>query len=636
MARHPRLLRRSGRFYVRARVPRDLVEVIGCKEIKQALGTSCPREALKLLRLRSAMIDARLAEALLKLRPRPVSTLSEAQVLQLALRWLHEAERRAALDHGSSVSRPDEAEELVEHLNADEAALADPQQDGWLASVQGDVDRLLGETGCTLDSSSPAYWRLTELVRRANLEAVRRARQRIFEPAAVGGFDRLFAEVSADRPPSQVQVIGLTIRELIDRYNSDPARAGLSRKTVDGYRVAFGALQELMGHDTPIRAVTRKHCREVRDLLAQLPPNASKRFKGLPLRRAAEIGRAQGLPPLSPTAANSYLTNLSALFNYAVREEYLDKNPAAGLRVAAPETAPEERKEPFTLEQLQRIFAAPLYTGCVDDEEGWSRPGERVIRRGRFWVPLVALWTGLRLNECCQLLVSDIEQIDGITVLWVRPSGDPTKRLKSRAARRFVPVHPELRRMGFLHHVDQVRRRGDSRLFPELQLGKNGYYSDPFQKWFSRFLAKSGAARPRTSFHSFRHNFRDALRAADISSERTRALGGWSDRDGAEAIYGSGHSARALYQEITKLSYSGLDLSHLHRPIIQSVARNRPEPLPPSSSETGPSATFDTRELASDAGEHPTIGNGRIRPRADPSRQNNAARLAVDQRGTGQ
>ena len=60
--------------------------VLGCREIKQALRTSCPREALELLRLRSAMIDARFAEARLKLQPRPVSTLLDAQVLQLALR----------------------------------------------------------------------------------------------------------------------------------------------------------------------------------------------------------------------------------------------------------------------------------------------------------------------------------------------------------------------------------------------------------------------------------------------------------------------------------------------------------------------------------------------------------------------
>jgi integrase len=101
-------------------------------------------------------------------------------------------------------------------------------------------------------------------------------------------------------------------------------------------------------------------------------------------------------------------------------------------------------------------------------------------------------------------------------------------------------------------------------LFPELPKGKRGYYSDPFQKWFSRFLTQIGAKTPKTSFHSFRHCFRDALRDADISTERVRALGGWTSKGGAEEIYGTGHRASILTKEIEKLCYPGLNLSHLY------------------------------------------------------------------------
>jgi integrase len=45
--------------------------------------------------------------------------------------------------------------------------------------------------------------------------------------------------------------------------------------------------------------------------------------------------------------------------------------------------------------------------------------------------------------------------------------------------------------------------------------------------------------KPRTSFHSFRHTYRDALREADISAERVKALGGWANTETQED-YGKG------------------------------------------------------------------------------------------------
>jgi hypothetical protein len=55
-----------------------------------------------------------------------------------------------------------------------------------------------------------------------------------------------------------------------------------------------------------------------------------------------------------------------------------------------------------------------------------------------------------------------------------------------------IPLHEELARCGFLAFVDQMRRAGHERLFPELQVDRRGYYSDRYQKWFGRHLDKSG------------------------------------------------------------------------------------------------------------------------------------------------
>lgn len=252
---------------------------------------------------------------------------------------------------------------------------------------------------------------------------------------------------------------------------------------------------------------------------------------GKTLVQAAKHADRHGVPPISYSTAKSYLNNLSALFKWAVREEYAHRNPFEQLAVPGTPTKKKDRKDPFAVDQLVAIFNAPLFTGCRDDGPGYAQPGPNTPRRGRFWVPLLSLWTGMRLNECCQLDVGDIKTIDGTDCIVIRETDDQgddddDKRVKSASGERFVPVHPELKRIGFMIYVGEMRERNSRKLFPELKVGQDGYYSSPFSKWFKRFCIKAGAKADKTSFHSFRHNYRDALREAEIGIERVRALGG--------------------------------------------------------------------------------------------------------------
>lgn len=85
-----------------------------------------------------------------------------------------------------------------------------------------------------------------------------------------------------------------------------------------------------------------------------------------------------------------------------------------------------------------------------------------------------------------------------------------------------------------------------------------GYYSDPFSKWFRRFLSKAGASRLKTCFHSFRHSYRDALREARIEHDVGLALG-WLDLNqregGAEtaALYGRGYRLATLAEAMKRI-----------------------------------------------------------------------------------
>ena len=104
------------------------------------------------------------------------------------------------------------------------------------------------------------------------------------------------------------------------------------------------------------------------------------------------------------------------------------------------------------------------------------------------------------------------------------------------------------------------------KLFEEIDPGVRGKRAVAFSKWFTQFARACGAYRPRTSFHSFRHNFRDALRAARIDHDIAMVLGGWATGSNARSAsenYGSGHRVAALFDAISRLQFLDIDLTHI-------------------------------------------------------------------------
>jgi integrase len=179
----------------------------------------------------------------------------------------------------------------------------------------------------------------------------------------------------------------------------------------------------------------------------------------------------------------------------------------------------------------------------------------------------------MRLNEACQLDMADVRTIEGIACFVVTAASSEQKtdkRLKTVSSERVVPVHPQLLDLGLMTFVAS-RRRGESvKLFPEIGVGATGYRSSTFSAWFARFCAKAGASSEKTCFHSFRHQFRDALREAQVDRDIALALGGWSHAGGSAGTssiadaYGSGYRPSTLFDAISKVRYMDLELSHLY------------------------------------------------------------------------
>ena len=439
--------------------------------------------------------------------------------------------------------------------------------------VRHDLIDRVGQTHINRSLKTASFSVATRLVRKVAFEI-----EVYFEQASVieGGSvsptveprpERIVTPIVPDIAPCAPAA--LTLAEVSERYLNDPtsARTGKSEMI---YRTTYATILGIVGPDAPANSVNRETCREILDVLRRLPSNARKRWPEMSPREAADMATAQGIAPMSVANVNEYMNKLSTLFNWAVKEEMLTRNPARGLKIADG-TAAREKRRPFSVQQLQRIVDAPIYCGCVDDERGYAVMGKEKPRRSRFWIPLIGLFAGMRLNEICQLHTADVRKLDGIWCFVVTGQGEE-KRLKTASSERVVPVRPALMNMGFLEYVEDRRRAGDIRLFPELRVDAFGLHSGRFSRWFARFLETCDAAADRTCFHSFRHSFRDDMREAKVDREVVLALGGWASSGFAGRVvadqYGQGFSYSLLADAIAKISYPGLKLDHLTGPAI--------------------------------------------------------------------
>ena len=167
----------------------------------------------------------------------------------------------------------------------------------------------------------------------------------------------------------------------------------------------------------------------------------------------------------------------------------------------------------------------------------------------------------MRSNEICQLDAADIkleENVWGFDVTQISATGEDDKSVKTGSSIRFVPIHPRLIDFGLLDY--HGTRPANEKLFGDITRGADGYYSTNFSKKVNRYLKTIGTHGPRHKFHSFRHNFRDAMRKGRVDPEIGRALGGWT-RSNTDAfdIYGNGFSVGDLKDEIIRVYYPLVD-----------------------------------------------------------------------------
>ncbi|OOG64444.1 hypothetical protein B0E46_07265 [Rhodanobacter sp. B04] len=265
--------------------------------------------------------------------------------------------------------------------------------------------------------------------------------------------------------------------------------------------------------DKPVRDVEATDMDKFLDAIQHWPPNATKQAAFKDLTPAAIVKKAKKLGGrvISQRTQEKHLDSLRKFFKWCVRRKELDDNPAAGLHVMTRAEEETRTRRAFSDAELATIF----------DPE---RRAKHCDTPSRWWLPLLALYTGARAQELAQLRAADVEEVAGIWGLHITAAGEG-QHLKNAQSRRFVPLHPALIAAGLLDYRADAIAAGADRLFPGLGAKPGDTVGDWFNRTYLRSVCGFDAGQV---FHCFRHSFSTKADRAGVSEARIARITGHS------------------------------------------------------------------------------------------------------------
>ncbi len=380
--------------------------------------------------------------------------------------------------------------------------------------------------------------------------------------------------------PSPTAATGTTFEQLADLWvkNMLQRNKWCNPKTRQKYTSMVRCIVEIIGANTPVRTMNRlDHTDRFVQALGSYP---SGRFLGKNAERSlVEIQALPHYQPIKPRYAEEFVQRYKAIMRHACQYGYIAQDIASDISYDV-KTLPEDKRLPFLVTDVQAMLNGYLYTGHYTGDP-------RAFPEVYFWAPLIALFTGARLNEICQLGVGNVEVEDGIHYFQVTDEG-ALQSIKTPQSKRKVPIHSALIWLGFLDYVEARRAVAapDDLLFEGIDYDFASRYGREVGRWFNGTRgqhARSGYLdglgidqRDQKGFHSFRHLVADRLRNADkgeaMDEAKIAALLG-HDHPTVTAEYGAGFTLQTRAHLMEKIRYPELDLSHVDVAVFRVMAQ---------------------------------------------------------------
>ena len=501
MADTHRLQKRGTTYHYHRRVPLHLVDIIGKRFIRRSLGTDSLKEARRRRTLEDARAEAMFRDAEKGIKPQAGPIGVSLETLTGYVRDTVEEMDRKTVER-LALSPPVDKQNLADLVMDAEIQLGiltdpgDPRQEETVASK---TDLIAQANGIDLTNTTLVA-QLAEIVRRGLIEATRRRIGRLTNENGKAFHDAIFDPKALSADPVSEAALDI---EIVDGWASERKP---SQKSIDSHRS------------------------EARKFLAHAGSKAVGKImrNDVVTYKAAMIAEGQ-----SQANIKTRLSRLNTVLGWAAENGHLPSNPAKGITIKVPKKS-KDKRQPFSTDNLNAIFAGPVHS--TDDRPLRGR-GEAA-----YWLPLLALFSGARLEEMAQLRPHDVAPhtySDGngqTRIGWFikifEADGEDGTTVKTAGSERLVPVHPELETRGFLTFVKGQQDAGHARLFHLLKPGAYARLGNKWGEWWSSYMRGIiGISDKRIVFHSFRHTFKDMARHGGLPEGVARQIMGHTRGD---------------------------------------------------------------------------------------------------------
>jgi len=350
----------------------------------------------------------------------------------------------------------------------------------------------------------------------------------------------------------------------IERMRENKRRERTINETIETYKDVI----ELLGNK-PIGEYTKIDGRDFRNSLLKIPKNRKrvKRYRDKTLKEVMKLD----IPPsdkMSFENQSKLISRMTSCWNFFVDEypEYVSENVFKSKSIRVNPVKRKDRRGEFTEDDLHLIFNPKTYLPAIFDNPTGRK---NTIQYPHYFVPILGVFTGCRLEELCMMRCKDITKVNGLWLYRIREEGeygDEETTVKTASSERDIPLHSVLvNTLGFVRYVKHIKKLGHERVFHELKK-VGGRYSHNFGRFFNdKYLKQIGlknGGKP-VSFHSFRHSIEGHLTNKNVNPRYIDHLQGHSQKGIGGNVYMKGVKPDVLSKECVEKINWGIDWEKL-------------------------------------------------------------------------
>ncbi len=588
----------SSSYLLNIKIPRDLREYFGRNQFKISLKNGIHSQSL----LFAKVLYLEVQSIFSSIRMGTISKITVKQVKDILKdkieRTLNHS-KHIVVDTNTFIES--EVKDKIEEINGEERILRtqlEQNYDGVLEHIEKEIARIIKSKDLTIDSKSLEFKELRKQFLELRLirskwkkelledsgKSVNDFRNEIYkkfnikdEPTDLDLLAKLqtsesilgsrilrndLVTTSKDNQiikDSEVQEpvgdVSPKLSETKEEFIGERLLSGFSPKSTRELESTIDDLIEIIG-DIPILKVTPNNARDFKKIISSLPKyrNQSPRYRGLTIKQILSLDGVEGQEPKN---INKLIYRVRVFFKWLKNNysEYVPQNHFDGLSIQ--EKKFDKPRDIFTNKELHKIFdTTPFLNNTI-------RNPHRRNKLASFFVPIVAIHTGMRLEEICQLRLEDVYKEGTVDIIRVTISKET--KLKTVTSQRIVPIHENLKRVGFLEYCNYMKKQKKERVFWDLTKSRDGYGRN-IGRYFMEYLRKVGVYEFQSKvFHSLRHTFITTLLQNGVREEVVNGLCGHKQKTMSTTIYfKGGFPSDLLYEEgISKLNFEGINFGKL-------------------------------------------------------------------------